>query len=247
VVEPLVGIVGAPNALVMVAGAATVRLADAVFPVPPLVDVTFPVVLEKFPDVVPTTLTVNAQDPPFAATVPPLRLMLAEPALAVAVPPQVFPRPLGVATTKPDGSVSVSARPVRAPVLAAGLVMASTSADVPFTAIAVGLNDFAIVGGATTEIEAEAVPPVPPSVEVTLLVVLFFVPAEVPVTFTENVHELVAPILAPDRLTAPPPDVALTAPPPHVPVNPFGVETVKPDGSVSLKPTFDNAVVVSLF
>jgi hypothetical protein len=37
---------------------------------------------------------------------------------------------------------------------------------------------------------AEAVPPVPPSVEVTAPVVLFFVPAVVPVTFTEKVQEL---------------------------------------------------------
>ena len=35
----------APKALVIVGGAATVRLAEAVLPVPPLVDDTFPVVL----------------------------------------------------------------------------------------------------------------------------------------------------------------------------------------------------------
>ena len=35
----------APNALVIVGGVATVKLAEAVLPVPPLVEVTFPVVL----------------------------------------------------------------------------------------------------------------------------------------------------------------------------------------------------------
>ena len=35
----------APNALVMVGGVATVKLAEAVLPVPPLVEVTLPVVL----------------------------------------------------------------------------------------------------------------------------------------------------------------------------------------------------------
>jgi hypothetical protein len=44
-VKPFSGIVAAPNALTMVGGVATDRLADAVFPVPPLVELTFPVVL----------------------------------------------------------------------------------------------------------------------------------------------------------------------------------------------------------
>jgi len=47
---------------------------------------------------------------------------------------------------------------------------------------------------------AEAVPPVPPSVEVTLPVVLFCKPAAMPVTFTENTQELLAARLAPVRL-----------------------------------------------
>ena len=53
-----------------------------------------------------------------------------------------------------------------------------------------GLNALAIDGGATTLTLAEAVPPVPPSVEVTLPVVLFCCPAAMPVTFTENVQEV---------------------------------------------------------
>jgi len=44
-VVPFSGIVAAPNALVIEGGVATVRLAEAVLPVPPFVEVTLPVVL----------------------------------------------------------------------------------------------------------------------------------------------------------------------------------------------------------
>ena len=44
-VELFSRMLAAPNALVMVGGVATVRLAEAVLPVPPLVEVTAPVVL----------------------------------------------------------------------------------------------------------------------------------------------------------------------------------------------------------
>ena len=75
-----------------------------------------------------------------------------------------------------------------------------------------GMNTFAIDGGATTLMEAEAVPPVPPSVEVTLPVVLFCSPAAVPVTFTENVQELFAAIVPPLRLITFVPCVAVIVP-----------------------------------
>jgi hypothetical protein len=44
-VEPFSGMLAAPNDLVIVGGVATVRFADAVLPVPPLIEVTLPVVL----------------------------------------------------------------------------------------------------------------------------------------------------------------------------------------------------------
>ena len=44
-VVPFRGIVAAPNTLTMVGGVATDRLAEAVFPVPPFAELTFPVVL----------------------------------------------------------------------------------------------------------------------------------------------------------------------------------------------------------
>ena len=236
----------APKALVIVGGVATVRFAVAVLPVPPFVEVTAPEVLVYWPDAVPVTFTTRVQLA-LAAMLPPVREMLVEPATAVAVPPQVFERPFGVETTSPVGSVSVNATPVSATALAAGLVIVNVSEVVAFKAMPAGLNTLAIEGGATTLMLAEAVPPVPPSVEVTLPVVLFCVPAAIPVTFTENVHDVLAARLAPVRLITFVACVAVMVPPPQVPVRPFGVEITRPAGSVSLKPTAVSVLVVLLF
>ena len=92
------------------------------------------------------------------------------------------------------------------------------------------------LSGATVTL-AEAVPPVPPSVELTALVVLFLVPDVEPVTFTEKVQEALAASAAPDRLTEVAPAVAVMVPPPQEPVSPLGVDTTRPDGSGSVKPT----------
>ena len=173
--------------------------------------------------------------------------MLVDPATAVAVPPQALVRPLGVDTTSPAGSVSVNATPVSATVFAAGLVTLKVSVVVPLSGIVVGLNALAIEGGATTLRLAEAVPPVPPSVEVTAPVVLFFCPADVPVTFTENVHELLAARLAPARLITFVPCVAVIVPPPQTPISPLGVEITSPAGKLSEKPTPESEAVVVLF
>ena len=69
VVEPVSGIVGAPNALVIVGGAVTFNDALAVNPVPPLVALTAPVVFEYVPTVAESTFTEIAQLL-LAATVP---------------------------------------------------------------------------------------------------------------------------------------------------------------------------------
>ena len=53
------GIVEAPNAFEIVGGLATVRLAVAVLPVPPLVELTLPVVLTYWPEAAPVTVTEN--------------------------------------------------------------------------------------------------------------------------------------------------------------------------------------------
>lgn len=156
-------------------------------------------------------------------------------AVVVKVPPQIATEAL--ATVKPVGRVSVNATPVRATVFAAGLVIVKVSEVVAFSEMLDGLNTLAIDGGATTLTLAEAVPPVPPSVELTLPVVLFFVPAVVPVTLTENVQEELAAIVPALKLMTFAPAVAVMVPAPQVPVRPLGVEITRPAGSVSVKAT----------
>lgn len=165
-------------------------------------------------------------------------------AVVVTVPPQAVAVPL--VTVNPVGNVSVTATPVSAAVFAAGLVMVKVSAEVALKAIDAGLNAAAIDGGPSTLVLAEAVPPGPPSVEVTAPVVLFFVPTVVPVTLTANVQELLAATVPPERLTAPEPAVAVMVPLPQDPVKPLGVETTIPAGSVSVNAT-PEADVVLLF
>src|SRR5215469_1286180 len=98
---------------------ATVRLADAVLPIPPFTELTAPVVLVKLPTTELVTFTLTVQELP-AAIVPPVRLMLPDPATAVNTPPLQLPEaPLGVATTTFVGKVSVKATPFSAAVFAA--------------------------------------------------------------------------------------------------------------------------------
>jgi len=155
--------------------------------------------------------------------------------VVVSVPPQTVAEAL--ATVRPVGNVSVNATPVSGSTLAAGLVIVNVSDVVPFNAMLAGLNTLAMEGGASTLIEAEAVPPVPPSVEVTLPVVLFCKPAAIPVTFTENVQELFAAMVPPVRLIVLVPAVAVIVPLPQDPVKPLGVEITKPAGRVSVNAT----------
>jgi hypothetical protein len=108
-VEPFNGMLAAPNALIMTGGATTVIEALEVLPVPPSVEVTW-TLLFFTPAVVPCTLTETVQLA-LAANIPPERLMLPDPATAVAVPPQVLFKALGVATTTPAGRLSVNAIP----------------------------------------------------------------------------------------------------------------------------------------
>ena len=105
-----------------------------------------------------------------AATVAPERAIPVG-AVVVKVPPQTVAE--AFATVSPVGSVSANATPVSDTVLAAGFVIVNVSDVVAFNAMLLGLNTLAIDGGATTSMLAEAVPPVPPSVDVTLPVVLF--------------------------------------------------------------------------
>src|SRR5215471_13609087 len=64
-----------------------------------------------------------------AASVPPEKLMEPEPAVAVTVPPQTLLTLAGVATTNPEGRVSVKARPVR--VMVGSLLVMVKDVDPP--------------------------------------------------------------------------------------------------------------------
>src|SRR5689334_14078943 len=129
--------VDAPNALLMIGAATpTTRLAEAVLPVPPFVEVTFPVVLVYWPEATLVTVTLNWHWL-FAAMVAPLS---ATPVVAVVVrvPPQTVAEAL--ATANPAGKLSVKATPVSAIVLADGLVMVKVKDVAEFSVMFAGLK-----------------------------------------------------------------------------------------------------------
>jgi hypothetical protein len=227
--------VSGEKSLLMVGGSATDKVADAASPLPPLSELMGPVLLGYDPAkaLVTFTLTVHELS---TAIVPPVRAALVVPASAVAVPPQVLLKPLGVATTRLAGKLSVNPTPVSATVFAAGLVIVILRALVPLGAMPVGLKVFVVVGGATTARLAFDVFPVPASVEV-MVTLLSFEPAVVPVTLTDTTQDAPAARLAPARLTVEDPSAAVAVPL-HVLVRLPGVETVKPVGrlSVNAKP-----------
>src|SRR5581483_7488119 len=237
VVVPFTGMRAAPNALVSTGGSSTARLADAVAPLPPAVEVTALVVLVSVPAADATTLTENVHEP-LTARFPPVRLILMPPAFAVIVPaPQVPVSPVGVAMASPVGNVSVKPMPVSPTVLAAGLVTVKLRVVVPPSGTDGAPKALVIIGGATTGILAVAVFPAPLSSAVTAPVVFVCWPAAVPVTFTPNVHESVAGSVAPDKLIVLVPAVAMMIPPPQLPVETAGVDTTRPAGNASLNAT----------
>ncbi len=86
VVVPLLGMLAAPNNLVMVGALGTVRVAVLlVLPVPPLLEVTALVVFCTLPDCVPVTFTVNVHVP-LLVRANAERLMLVLPATPILPP-----------------------------------------------------------------------------------------------------------------------------------------------------------------
>jgi len=226
-----------PKALARDGGVVTVKVAVLeATPEPPLVEVGALVVLLYVPGVADVTLTLIKQFV-FTPTVPPVRVMLPEPAVAVSVPPQAFVAPLGVATTSPEGSESVTASPVRATVLAAGLVIVRVRVEVPPAPMLLGAKALATVGGISTDRVAVAAAAVV-VLEVSVLVVLFLTPEVVAVTFTLMLQlPKKAPTEPPERLTLPVPAVAVNVPPQPL-LTPLGVATTSPAGRVSVKAMF---------
>lgn len=169
VVLPFNGMLGVAKVFNRTGGATTVRLADEELPVPPSLEVTGPALFVYAPAVVPVTLSEMLHDR-FAAMVPPVRLMEVVPAVAVNDPAQVLLELAGVEMTRPVGSVSLTATPVR--VIPFGLVIFNVKVVVPLSGIEDTAKLLSRTGGAATVRLALDELPVPPSFEVTVLVVL---------------------------------------------------------------------------
>lgn len=151
VLVPLTAIASGEKDLLMVRPVVTVRVAVAVLPVPPLVEVTAPLVLTLSPLVVGVTLTLTTHVPPVAMV--PLE-NVSEVALAagekVGVPhPEVLAE--GVAATfRLAGRESLKAIPVRAMEFSGGLVIVNVSLLTPFMGMVTGRNAFEMKGGEMT-------------------------------------------------------------------------------------------------
>src|SRR5258705_684085 len=134
------------KSLLIVGGKATPKVADAELPMPPLVELTAPVLLSYEPTTELVTFTLTVQKL-LIAIVPPVRETLPDPTAAVAVPPQVLIRLSGLATTRFAGKLSVNATPLSGTVFAEGFVIVMFRVLIPLGAILIGLNAFVIVGG----------------------------------------------------------------------------------------------------
>ncbi len=193
---------------------------------PPSIEVTCTLLL-FIPAVVPVTFTETVHDA-LTASVPPARLTEADPDTAVAVPPQVLLRLLGVATVSPAGRLSVKTSPVSAkPEF--GLVMLKVSEVLPFSGIVAAPNVLTMDGGLATVRVADVVLPVPPLVEVTAPVVFVYEPEAVPCTLTTTVQEVFTAILPPVRLMLVDPATAVWTPP-QLLIRLLGVATTNPAG-----------------
>ena len=200
------------------AGSFTNTLAVSVFPVPPLVEPTVTELVFK-PVVVPVTLTTSVQDAP-AAKLTPVKLTVDEPAVAVAAPPHVFDKPLGVATTRPAGSESVKFTPVRV-VAVLGLLMENVSAVELPVKMGFAVNTFWMTGGATT-VRDEAPYPVdvvfgPVCVELIFPLIFVYAPATLPKTLIDIVQLALVDRVPPLTVMVDVPAVAVIVAPVNVP------------------------------
>src|SRR5207245_89585 len=93
---------------------------------------------------------------------------------------------------------------------------------------------------------ADALLPVPPSVDVTVLVRLVKLPGTLATTFTLNVQDPLAGRVAPARLIVALPATAVGAVPLQDPLTPFGVATNILAGRVSLNATLVRAIPFGL-
>lgn len=170
------------HATIFAGGATQVdRVAVAVFPVPPFVELT---VTELSPPVVAVTSTEIVQGVP-TATVAPDSETVFEPFVAPVTlpPPQLLTLNAGVAATSmPAGKLSVNETPVSETVLAAGFVIVNVSVELPPGVVNAGVNAFAISGAVTTVSVPVAFVPTPALVVVRFPVVFTMLPGCWPCT-----------------------------------------------------------------
>jgi hypothetical protein len=211
------------KALAMLGGASTVNVSLPVFPVPPLVEVTLPVVLTLAPAVVAVTAR-EAVQVPLAAMVPPEKLNEVLPAAGAKVgEPQPLVLAFGVAATcRPAGNESLKVMPVSA-VPAFGLAIVKVNVLTAPTAIGFGAKDLAMFGGASTVNVSVPVLPVPPLVEVTFPVVFTFAPLLVAVILTATVQVPLAAMVPPEKLNEVLPAAGAKVGEPQPEVETFGV------------------------
>lgn len=177
---------------------------------------------------------------PLGAIETPERVIVAEPAFAEVVPPQLEIKPFGAATVKPAGRMSVKATPV-SPAKPFGFAIEKLTVVEPSGTNLSGVKALLITGGDTTVMIAVAVLPSKLSSETTVLVTLDATPGVPPKTETLNVQDPPAGIVAPVRLIKDRPEAALIVPPPQFPIT--APATVSPKGRLSLKPTPVRAAV----
>jgi hypothetical protein len=128
----------------------TVKVSLAVFPIPPFVDITFPLVLLYVPPV-PLVTSTTTTHVPLAAIVPPLKLSVVSPppGANVGVPQFVVVAFGTPATTTSVGRLSVNETPVSATPLF-GFVIVNVSVLVSPARIVSGVNALLILGGSST-------------------------------------------------------------------------------------------------
>jgi len=155
------------------------------------------------------------------------------PLVAVTVPPQVFPRLTGVANDIPAGRVSLTATPVsvEAPF---GFVRARVRVTAEENMVEPEENDLVRVGAANPLIEADAVVPVPDSLEVIAPVTFVLEPEVVTMMLTLTWQDADVAKLTPDKERTP---LLAVAVPPQVLFRLAGVAKDIPAGNVSLTAT----------
>jgi hypothetical protein len=204
---------------------------------PPSLDMTVLLVLTNVPTVVGVTSTWTVQVP-LAAIEPPENESVIAPAEGenIGEPQPDVPAFGNAATCRLAGNESLKDTPVM--LLELGFVIVKVKVLLPPTEVDTGRKALLILGGPITVMVAEAVLPEPPSVEVTVLVVLVKTPAVVPVTFTLIVQVAPGSIVPPEKLMEVAPAEGEKDGEPHPPVVGLGNESTRtPEGNESLNET----------